>query len=117
LVVTGFKKAAFNLGSVLSKMVSRKMLPGHLLPSDTCSPTALAPRVDAGEGASLSEDEGADVDGDIGVGEGADVDEDVGVGEGADVDGNVGVGDGAAVDADVGVGEGADVDGDGCGCG
>ncbi len=51
-------------------MVSRKMLPAHLLPSDTCSPTALAPRIDAGEGASLSVGEGADVDGGVGVGEG-----------------------------------------------
>jgi hypothetical protein len=46
------------------------MLPGHLLPSDSCSPTTLAHRIDAGVGASLSEDEGADVDEDVGVGEG-----------------------------------------------
>jgi len=37
---------------------------------DTCSPTALAHRIDAGVGASLSEGEGADVNGDVGVGEG-----------------------------------------------
>ena len=46
------------------------MLPGHLLPSDTCSPTTLAPCIDAGVGASPSEGEVADVDGDVGVGEG-----------------------------------------------
>ncbi len=40
------------------------MLPGHLLPSDTCS------RIDAGIGASLSKGEGADEDGHVGVGEG-----------------------------------------------
>ena len=50
--------------------VSRQMLPGHLLPSDICSPTTLAPRIDAGVGASLSEGEGVDVDEDVGVGEG-----------------------------------------------
>jgi len=46
------------------------MLSGHLLPSDSCFPTTLAPRKDAGVGASLSDGEGADVDGDICVGEG-----------------------------------------------
>jgi hypothetical protein len=34
------------------------------------APRTLAPRIDAGVGASLSEGEGADVDGDVGVGEG-----------------------------------------------
>ncbi len=68
------------------------MLPRHLLPNDSCSPKTVAPRIDAGVGASLSEGEGADVDGDVGVGEGAGVDDNVGVGEGADVDGDVGVG-------------------------
>ncbi len=63
-------------------MVSRKMLPGHLFLSDTCSPTILASRIDAGVGVSLSEGEGADVDGDVGVGEGAGVDGNVGVGAG-----------------------------------
>jgi hypothetical protein len=53
----------------LSAVVSRKMLSGHLIPSGSCSPTILAPRIDAGVGASLSEGEGADVDGDVGVGE------------------------------------------------
>ncbi len=51
-------------------MVSRKMLPGHLFLSDTCSPTILASRIDAGVGVSLSEGEGADVDGDVVLGEG-----------------------------------------------
>jgi len=37
---------------------------------DTCSPATVAPRIDAGVGASLSEGEGVDVDGDVGVGEG-----------------------------------------------
>jgi len=46
------------------------MLLGHLFPSDSCSPTTLAPRTDAGVGASLIEGEGANVDGEVGVGEG-----------------------------------------------
>ncbi len=46
------------------EMVSGKMLPGHLLPSHSCSPTTLASCIDAGVGASLSES------GDVGVGEG-----------------------------------------------
>jgi hypothetical protein len=44
--------------------------PGHLLPSDTCSPTILALRIVEGVGASLSEGEGVDEDEDVGVGEG-----------------------------------------------
>ncbi len=38
------------------------------IPKD--APRTLAPRIDAGVGASLSESEGADVDGDVSVGEG-----------------------------------------------
>jgi hypothetical protein len=44
------------------------VLPGHLLHSDTCSPTRLAPRIVEGVGTSLSDGEG--VDEDVGVGEG-----------------------------------------------
>jgi hypothetical protein len=44
--------------------------PGHLLPSDTCSPTILALRIVEGVGASLSEGEGVVEDEDVGVGEG-----------------------------------------------
>ncbi len=49
-------------------MVTRMVLPGHLLHSDTCSPTRLAPRIVEGVGTSLSDGEG--VDEDVGVGEG-----------------------------------------------
>ncbi len=49
------------------EMVTRLMLPGHLLPSDTCSPMTFALRIVEGVGASLSEGEG--VDEDVGVGE------------------------------------------------
>ncbi len=38
--------------------VSRKMLPGHLLTSDSCSPTTLAPQIVEGVGASSSVGEG-----------------------------------------------------------
>ncbi len=45
------------------------MLPGHLLPSDTCFPTTLALRIVEGVGASLIEGEGVYEDEDVGVGE------------------------------------------------
>jgi hypothetical protein len=51
-------------------MVTRVLLPGHLLPSDTCSPTTLALRIVEGVGASLSEGENVDEDDDVGVGDG-----------------------------------------------
>ena len=51
-------------------MVTRLLLPGHLLPSDICSPTTLALRIVEGVGASLSEGEGVGEDEDVGVGEG-----------------------------------------------
>jgi hypothetical protein len=46
------------------------LLPGHLRPSDTCSPTILAPRIVEGVGASLTEGEGVNEGEDVGVGEG-----------------------------------------------
>ncbi len=46
------------------------MLPGHLLSSDSCSPTTLAPQILEGVRASSSEGEGVDEDVDVGVGEG-----------------------------------------------
>jgi hypothetical protein len=46
------------------------MLPGHLLPSDSCSPMTLATQIVEGVGTSSSEGEGVDEDVDVGVGEG-----------------------------------------------
>jgi hypothetical protein len=45
------------------------MLPGDLLPSDTCSPTAVALQIVEGVGASLIEGEGVYEGEDVGVGE------------------------------------------------
>jgi hypothetical protein len=46
------------------------LLPRHLLPNDTCSPTTLALRIVEDVGASLSEGEDVDEDDDVGVSEG-----------------------------------------------
>jgi hypothetical protein len=51
-------------------MVTRLLLPGHLLPSDTCSPMTVALRIVESVGANLSEGEDAHEDDDVGVGEG-----------------------------------------------
>jgi hypothetical protein len=46
------------------------MLPRHLLPGDSWSPTTLAPQIVEGVRASSSEGEGVDEDVYVGVGEG-----------------------------------------------
>ena len=46
------------------------VLPRHMLPSDTCSPMVLAPRIVSGVGATISEGEGVDEGERISVGEG-----------------------------------------------
>ncbi len=51
-------------------MVTRMMLPRHLLPGDSWSPTTLAPQIVEGVRASSSEGEGVDEDVYVGVGEG-----------------------------------------------